>query len=35
MEPSDVYFALLFFLAVCALALMLDYFIDYIHKEDR
>ena len=35
MEPTDVYFALLCFLAVCVLALVLDYFVDYIQKDGR
>lgn len=35
MEIVDFYFGLICFLALCVLALVLDYFINYIQKDSK
>lgn len=35
MDPNDFYFGLICLLALCVLALVLDYFVDYIQKDGR
>ena len=35
MDPNDIYFGLVCFASLLVLALMLDYFIEYIQKDKK